>query len=152
MLQAARSLTWIDIVDAHLAGLDYPRVASLLNPLPHMCSATPNSPSQQEPRGILWPFQLGSAHALFSSTLRIPALGCEAALWKEERAGGKKRNGSWLSTCCPFLWHCLVSLTTVLFCQICFIFCMISSRWAFQAVISKFDLPLKTLLLLKRRL
>lgn len=81
-------------------------------------------------------------HALFSYSLRIPALGQAAGLWKEERAGGTKRNGSQLSPCCPFLWHCLFSLTTPLFCQICFIFCMTASGWAFQALISKSDLPL----------
>lgn len=46
-------------------------------------------------------------HASFSYSLRIPALGQAAGLWKKERAGGTKGNGSQLSPCCPFLWHCL---------------------------------------------
>ena len=48
----------------------------------------------------------------------------------------------WGSSHCPFPWLCLVTPTIVLFCQICFIFCMTSSGWAFQAVISKLDLTL----------
>lgn len=81
-------------------------------------------------------------HALFSYSIRIPALGQATGLRKEERAGGTKRNGSRLSPCCFFLWHYLFSLTTALLCQICFIFCMSSFGWAFQALNSKSDLPL----------
>lgn len=131
-----------DMVQAELAGLDYLRVASLLYFCVCVFSQTEFTHIQSRPHGSLYSFQLGSECALFSYTLRTPSLGPEAGLREEGRAGGKKRNGSWLSTCCPFHWHYLVSLITALFCQICFIFCITSSGWAFQAVISKFDLLL----------
>lgn len=81
------------MVHAQLPGLDYPSVASLLHPL-HAC-VQPNQtrPATESPREILCPFQLGSAHALFSHTLRIPALGHEAGLWEEERAGERRGMG-----------------------------------------------------------
>lgn len=112
------------------------------SPPARMCSAKPNSPSHREPPWNPLPISAWVCTCLIFTYSQDSCSRTWGWAVGRRKSWGEKRNGSWSSTYCPFLWHCLVSLTTALFCQICFIFCMISSGWAFQAVISKFDLPL----------
>lgn len=73
-------------------GLIIPAMPPSFTPCTHVFSQTKLAQPPRAP-GILCPFQLGSARALFSYTLRIPALGHEAGLWEEERAGERRGMG-----------------------------------------------------------